>query len=162
MVIIFIISTYIAAIGLLIFSFRKDRKKTLLALMQAWKAFENILPQFLTILVMIGIILAIMSPQLISKIIGTQSGWLGMLIAAIIGSITLIPGFVAFPLAYALLKNGAGLMQIAVFISTLMMVGIVTVPLEIKYFGKRAAILRNSFAFVFSFIAAIIIGVVVR
>jgi hypothetical protein len=46
-----------------------------------------------------------------------------MLIAGLVGSITLIPAFVAFPLAAALLHNGAGIMQIAVFVSTLMMVG---------------------------------------
>ena len=47
---------------------------------------------------------------------------------------------------------------IAAFISTLMMVGIVTFPVEIKYFGKKLTILRNLTAFVFSFIVALIIG----
>lgn len=151
---------YVLAIGLLIFSYLKDKKKTKIALKKAWKSFENILPQFLSILIIIGIMLAVLSPETISKLIGQQSGWIGMVISALIGSITLIPGFVAFPLVAALLKNGAGLMQIAVFISTLMMVGFVTLPLEIEYFGKKAAILRNSLAFLFSFIVAIIIGVV--
>ncbi|MBZ4647120.1 MAG: hypothetical protein PWR27_2271 [Petroclostridium sp.] len=131
-----------------------------MALKKAWKSFENILPQFLSILIIIGITLAVMSPETISKLIGEQSGWLGMIVAAVIGSITLIPGFVAFPLASALLKSGAGFMQIAVFISTLMMVGIVTIPVEMKYFGKKAAIIRNSLAFVFSFVVAIVIGVI--
>ena len=53
-------------------------------------------------------------------------------------------------------------MQIAVFISTLMMVGIVTIPVEIKYFGKKATVLRNVFAFAFSYIVAIAIGVVLK
>lgn len=158
----FTIILYVLAFTLLTLSFFKDKTKTLLALKKAWKSFENILPQFLSILVIIGIMLAVLTPEMISKLVGQQSGWFGMLIAAIVGSITLIPGFVAFPLAAALLKSGAGFMQIAVFISTLMMVGIVTIPLEIKYFGKKAAILRNSLAFVFSFIAAIVIGVVLR
>ena len=83
-----------------------------------------------------------------------------MFMAAIIGSVTLVPGFVAFPLAAVLIESGAGLMQIAVFISTLMMVGIVTIPLEIKYFGKKAALIRNSLAFAFSFLVAIVIGVI--
>ena len=51
-------------------------------------------------------------------------------------------------------------MQIAAFVSTLMMVGIVTMPLEMKTFGKRATIVRNVSAFVFSLIAAYVIGVV--
>lgn len=154
----FTIVLYILATGLLILSFSKDRKKTKMALKKAWKSFENILPQFLSILIVIGILLAILSPETISKLIGQQSGWMGMIIASLIGSITLIPGFVAFPLASVLLKNGAGFMQIAVFISTLMMVGIVTIPVEMKYFGKKATILRNAFAFIFSFIVAVAIG----
>lgn len=151
---------YILAAAALILSFVKDRGKTKSALLKAWKAFENILPQFLTILIIIGIMLAFLTPQTISKLVGNQSGLVGMLAAGLIGSITLIPGFVAFPLAAALLKNGAGFMQIAVFVSTLMMVGIVTIPLEIRYFGRKAAILRNGLAFVFSFAAALVIGVV--
>lgn len=156
----FTIILYLLAFSLLLISFFKDKKKTKMALKKAWKSFENILPQFLSILLIIGVMLAILSPETISKLIGQQSGWIGMLIAGAVGSITLIPGFVAFPLAAALLKNGAGFMQIAVFISTLMMVGIVTIPLEINYFGKKAAILRNSFAFAFSFLVAILIGVI--
>jgi uncharacterized membrane protein YraQ (UPF0718 family) len=158
----FTIILYILAIGLLFLSFLKDREKTNMALKKAWKSFENILPQFLSILIIIGIILAVLSPQTISKLIGQQSGWFGMVIASFIGSITLIPGFVAFPLASALLKSGAGFMQIAVFISTLMMVGVVTIPIEIKYFGKKATVLRNVLAFIFSYIVAIAIGVVLR
>ena len=92
---------------------------------------------------MIGIMLAILTPEQISKLLGSESGWYGVLIAAAIGSITLIPGFVAFPLAAALLKSGAGYMQIAAFVSTLMMVGIVTIPMEMKTFGKRVTIMRE-------------------
>jgi len=158
----FTIILYILAVFFLFLSFVKDRKKTGMALKKAWKAFENILPQFLAILVIIGLMLSILTPEQISRLIGQQSGWLGMLIAGVIGSITLIPGFVAFPLAAALLHNGAGYMQIAVFISTLMMVGMVTLPVEMKYFGRKAAILRNSLAFVFSFIIAAVIGGMMR
>lgn len=153
---------YILAIVLLGVSFLKDRKKTRMALLKAWKSFENILPQFLSILVIIGVMLAILNPDTISRLIGQQSGWAGIVIASIIGSITLIPGFVAFPLAEALLENGAGFMQIAVFISTLMMVGIVTMPVEIKYFGKKATVLRNVLAFGFSYVVAIAVGVVLK
>jgi uncharacterized membrane protein YraQ (UPF0718 family) len=153
---------YIIAFGLLVLSFIKDRKKTLQALKKAWKSFENVLPQFLSVLVVIGIMLAVLSPEAISRLIGEKSGWLGLVAASLVGSITLVPGFAAFPLAAALLKSGAGLMQIAIFLSTLMMVGIVTIPLEIKYFGKKAAILRNSLAYAFSFAVAFTIGVVLK
>jgi uncharacterized membrane protein YraQ (UPF0718 family) len=151
---------YVVTVILLGLSFWKDRKKTFMALKKGWKAFENIMPQFLAILVFIGLMLAVLSPEAISSLLGAKSGWFGMFLASLIGSITLIPGFIAFPLASALLENGAGFMQIAVFISTLMMVGIVTLPLEIKTFGKKAALTRNFLAYVFSFGVALVIGVV--
>ena len=53
-------------------------------------------------------------------------------------------------------------MQIAAFVSSLMMVGIVTLPVEIRYFGKRLAIMRNVLAFLFSFIVAFVIGTVME
>lgn len=151
---------YALAGGGLLVSFVKDRGKTKMALKKAWKSFENILPQFLAILIIIGLALSILSPETITMLMGTRSGVFGVLGAALIGSITLIPGFVAFPLAAALLKNGAGYMQIAAFVSTLMMVGVVTLPLEIKTSGKRATLIRNVAAFVFSLLAALVIGVV--
>ena len=157
----FNIILYIMAIVLLTLSFLKDRKKTKQALKKSIKSFENILPQFISILIIVGIMLSILDPNTISQLVGDQSGFLGMIAASLIGAVTLIPGFVAFPLAAALLDNGAGFMQIAVFISTLMMVGIVTIPMEIKYFGKKATIMRNTLAYAFSFIVAIIIGVAV-
>ncbi len=131
----------------------------MLALKKAWKSFENILPQFLSILILIGLALSVLTPEQISKLLGKESGWVGVLIASMIGAITLIPGFVAFTLAAALLKSGAGYMQIAAFVSTLMMVGIVTMPVEFKYFGKKATIIRNAEAFMFSLIVAFIMGV---
>ena len=154
------IALYAIAMIALAISFFKSREKTFLALKKAWKSFENILPQFLAILIMIGIMLAILTPEQISKLLGSESGWYGVLIAAAIGSITLIPGFVAFPLAAALLKSGAGYMQIAAFISTLMMVGVVTMPVESRYFGKKATLVRNAAAFGFSLIVAFAMGVV--
>lgn len=151
---------YAMAIAALVVSFFKSKSKTMLALEKAWKSFENILPQFLSILIIIGVILAILTPEQISKLLGNESGLYGVLLAAIIGSVTLVPGFVAFPLAAALLKCGAGYMQIAAFISTLMMVGVITIPIEIKYFGKKATVVRNIAAFSFSMIVALVMGVV--
>jgi uncharacterized membrane protein YraQ (UPF0718 family) len=153
---------YGAAIGGLAVSFVKDRAKTKQALMRAWKPFHNLLPDFAGILALVGLVLTVISPEIISRIVGGESGLLGMGVAALVGAITLIPGFIAFPLAYSLLERGAGIMQVAVFVSTLMMVGFITLPLERKHFGPRITYLRNGLSFVFSFVVALVIGVVMR
>ncbi len=143
-------------------SWLNDRNKTKQAVIKAWKAFENILPQLLGVIIFISIVLAYFDANTISKVLGHESGWWGVILAAIIGAITLIPGFVAFPLAALLLQNGAGLMQMGAFISALMMVGVVTAPVETKYFGRKVTIYRNLFSFIFSFIVAWIIGVMAQ
>lgn len=144
------------------FSFYKDRSKTIAALKKAWKSFENILPSVLTVLLLIGFILTILNAETISKLLGRESGIIGLSIAAIIGSITLIPGFVALPLAASLLQAGAGYAQISAFISTLMLVGVATFPMEAKYFGKSTALKRNAFSFLTAITTSILIGVIMR
>ncbi|WP_227766436.1 permease [Zhaonella formicivorans] len=152
---------YVITTILLILSYFRDKQKTKMALKKAWKAFENILPELLSVIVLVGIILALLNPYMVSRIIGNKSGWFGVILAAVIGAITLIPGFVAFPTAAMLLQGGAGLMQIAALLSTLMMVGVVTAPVEIKYFGKKVTVVRNLLAFLFSFLVAAVINKVV-
>ena len=151
---------YIIAILSLIIAFFKSHEKTKMVLKKAWKSFENIMPQFLAIILVIGIMLSVLTPEQISRFLGQDSGIMGVVMAAFIGAVTLIPGFVAFPLASALLHNGAGITQIAAFVSTLMMVGIITMPVEIEYFGKKVTIIRNLLAFIFSFIVAGVMGVI--
>ncbi len=144
--------------GLMI-SFVKDREKTKLVLKKAWRSLENILPSILAILLLIGFILTFLDAQAVSNLLGTDSGAFGMVIAAVVGCVTLIPGFVAFPLAASLLASGAGYAQIAIFISTLMMVGIATLPLEMNCFGRRIALKRNILSLILAVITSCIIGV---
>lgn len=152
---------YSAAGAALIISFVKDRNKTKAALKKSIKALEGILPQFLVVLLIVAISLAVLNPDTISRFIGKESGFFGVLGSLLVGAVTLIPGFIAFPAAAALLNEGAGATQIAAFISSLMMVGIVTLPMEVKYFGKKTAAARNILAFFFSLVVALFVGWVV-
>jgi len=138
-------------------SFVFDRKKTLAGLKKGWNMFRNILAPFLNILIIVSVLLYLIPPSVISRYLGPDSGIMGLGIAAVVGSITLIPGFISYPIAAGLIKQGASYTVVATFMTTLMMVGVVTLPLEIKYFGRRVAITRN----LLNFVAAIIIGLVV-
>lgn len=149
----------IAGVG---WSFSQDRQKTRQALKKSWIAFENILPAFMFILLLLlGASMAVISPESIHALLGENSGAVGMFVAAAIGSITLIPGFIAFPMAKTVLEMGAGIMQVAVFVSTLMMVGVITAPMESQFFNRKIILIRNGLSFAVSFVIAIVIGRVV-
>jgi len=129
--------------GCLIFSFLKDRKKTKQSLLGGTKSFIRILPIVFIIIIFIGLLLGFVPQNQISKIAGEQAGFWGIFLIALLGAIMHIPSLIAFPLAASLLKNGASVTVVAVFITTLTMIGTITLPLEIKELGKKVALLRK-------------------
>lgn len=151
---------YTIAIILISISFIKDRNKTKDALLKSWKMFRNLIPSMLSIMLFVGLSLSILTPSFISSIIGEKSGFIGIVYSAIIGSVALIPSFVVFPLGNTLVQNGAGLPQVAALMSTLMSVGITTLPMEKKIFGRSFAYSRNASALLMSLIFSYIIWVV--
>ena len=145
------------SLGLTAFSFILDGKKTVLGLQKGFRMFKNIVVPFLNILILVSLLLYVVPVELIVNYLGPNSGSIGLLLAAIIGSITLIPGFISYPLSAMLISQGATYTVVATFMTTMMMVGVVTFPLEAKYFGRKVAFIRNSL----NFIVAIIIGLAV-
>ena len=141
-------------------SFIKDKHKTKAALLSSWKMFRNVLPDLLAIMLFVGLALSLLTPSLISSIIGENSGLLGIIYSTIIGSIALVPSFIVFPLGHTLVQNGAALPQVAVLMSTLMSVGLATLPMEQKTFGRNFAYARNISAIIMSLLFALIIWVV--
>ncbi len=146
------------AIGCLIFAFIKDRTKAKMALVIALKSFVRILPTVVAIVIFIGLLLGFVPKSTISNIIGEQAGFKGILVVAVLGAILYIPSLISFPLASSLLKSGASVTAVAVFITTLTMIGVVTLPLEIRELGKKMAILRNGMSFVIAIVIGLIMG----
>ena len=134
-----------------------DRKKTVMALKIAWKKFIAILPAFLTMLILVSIILFLIPDTMISQYLGNESRFIGIICASSFGSIILMPGFVAYPLCGILLKKGVSYMVLAAFTTTLMMVGILTYPVEKEYFGVKVTIIRNVVSFFIALIIALAI-----
>lgn len=157
-------TTIITIYGLLILclgvSLVKDRQKTKKAFLVAKKALLKTAPNLLSVLGIVGLTLGILTPETISKLVGSEAGFIATIMAAIIGSITLIPSLVAFPLAGSLLRSGSTVMTISAFITTLVMVGVVTAPMEIKALGKKFTLLRNGLGFIAALVIAGIMGVI--
>jgi uncharacterized membrane protein YraQ (UPF0718 family) len=150
----------ISTIFALVLSLFLDREKTIVGIKKGLKMFFNILPSFLNILIAVSVFLFLVPNETIVSYLGKGTGIGGILVASLIGSVALIPGFVSYPLAAILLQQGASYSVVAAFVTTLMMVGVITLPLEINFFGKRVAIIRNALSFVGAVIIALLIGVI--
>jgi uncharacterized membrane protein YraQ (UPF0718 family) len=150
----------ISTIFALVLSLFFDREKTMVGIKKGLKMFFNILPAFLNILIAVSIFLFLIPNETIVRYLGKETGFGGILVASLVGSVALIPGFVSYPLAAILLRQGASYSVVAAFVTTLMMVGVITFPLEAKFFGKRVAFIRNALSFIGAIIIALLIGVI--
>jgi uncharacterized membrane protein YraQ (UPF0718 family) len=142
----------------LLVSFLINQEKTIQGLKRGWMKFYKTLPSYLTLLILISIVL-LLSEDLIIEYLGQDNIFLGLLFSLGIGSVTMMPGFIAYPLARILLQRGVPYMVIAGFVTSLMLVGVVTYPLEKSYMGRKATILRNIMSFVVAGLIALVMGI---
>lgn len=156
---IFTLVLWITTVAWFIWSIAKDKKKTLNSIKMSRGMMKNMMGEIVGILFLIGLILTFIPPDTIKRYMGQSNVLISTIVSAFIGSITLIPAFVAFPLVGSLVKAGASIVPVVAFLTTLTMVGIATFPLEKREFGIRFTIVRNSLSFIFAIIIALLMGV---
>ncbi|MCL6520617.1 MAG: permease [Armatimonadetes bacterium] len=146
-------------IGLCILAacFALDRHKTIRSVHRGLMMFWKIVPEMSIVLILISISLSVLTPTQLRQWLSADTP-AHFVLALAVGSVALIPGFVAFPLAGVLLKNGASITLVAGFLTTLLMVGVVTLPMEARYFGWRTALLRNGLSFIGAVAIALAMG----
>jgi uncharacterized membrane protein YraQ (UPF0718 family) len=150
---------YVATGLAVLISLIANREKTFLATRTAVRKLARILPSFVVMLILVSIVLFLVPEKTISHYLGTGSPFVGVVAASVFGSITLMPGFIAFPLCGILLKKGVTYMVLSAFSTTLMMVGVLTYPIEKEYFGAKVTIIRNTVSFLIAVFVALITGV---
>jgi len=140
----------------LIISLIVNRQKTWAGVKKGVVMFLRLLPTLLSMLALVSVVLYLIPEEKLARYMGEGSGIAGWATAALFGSVALIPGFIAYPLCGILVKSGVAYSIIAVFITTLMMTGFLTLPVEAKFFGWRVSIVRN----LVSLAAALFIGLI--
>ena len=149
---------YIATGLALAISLIASREKTLRGLRIAIRRFANILPAFLIMLILVSVVLFLVPDDFIIEYLGTGNKITSVLFASLIGSAILMPGFIVFPLCGILLERGVLYMVISAFTTTLMMVGVLTYPVEKAYLGTKVTIIRNVISFFIALIIAVVTG----
>ncbi len=147
----------IAGLALLV-SFCFSREKTARSLKIAARRFIHILPAFIIMLLLISVVLYLVPDEVISRYLGGSNKFISVILASVLGSVIFLPGFIAFPLAGILVQKGVAYMVIAAFTTTLMMVGVLTAPIEKAYFGLRVTVIRNVLGFFIALAVAVMIG----
>ena len=151
---------YVVTALVLLLSFLINPTKTKKALRIALKKFLFIIPTFIKILFLIAIIFYFFPEETISGYLSSNNEFIGILVAFLIGSIAAIPGFIAFPLSGMLVDKGVSYTIIAMFTTSLMMIGVLTFPIEKKYFHYKIVVLRNIIGLGIAVIVTFIVSMV--
>jgi len=154
-----VIYLYAVVLIALISSFVADKTRTYKAIKIAYKRFSRILPGFVGMLVLVSVILTLVPNKFIVQYLGKSNMLTGTVVASFFGSITLMPGFIAYPLCGILLQKGVSYTVISAFSTTLMMVGFVTFPIEQRYFGTKVTVVRNLLSFLIALVVAVMTGI---
>ena len=112
-------------VGTLIFlgvSLTKDKVKTKQALKMALGMGKGMVVSILSIVFAIGLILTLLPPTEIAAFLSDQSALLATIGGALLGAITLVPAFIAFPLVGTLVNAGVSVVPSVAFLTTLTMV----------------------------------------
>jgi len=137
-----------------------NRKKTKKAMFVSLKILIMILPILLFIFVLMGLVQVFLPRETITTFLGNSHGPLSIILGVFLGSITLIQPGAVFPFAGYLLDNGANYGSIYAFTMSAILIGIATIPLEIKMFGKEFTLVRNTLTFVSIFLMGMLFKVV--
>ena len=110
-------------------------------------------------LILVSVVLFLTPNEVISNYLSGNNKYIGLLFGSFLGSIILMPGFIAYPLAGILLQKGVAYMVLSAFTTTLMMVGILTYPIEKEYLGARVTIIRNLISLFIALVVALVTGI---
>jgi len=111
-------------------------------LLQGGRTLLSVTPLLLFAFLIAGLIQTLVTQELVSRWLGAQSGWRGLLLAGLGGA--LIPGgpYVYYPITAALLRSGAGLGVLVTFVSAKNLWSVTRLPLEFALLGSRMTIVR--------------------
>jgi len=105
------------AVGLAFVALRRSTAKAKIAIATAGERFLEIMPRIALALMAAGFIGVLIPTEPVARYIGPESGFLGVLLASLVGGF--VPGgpILSFPLVVVLYKAGAGLPQIIAFLT---------------------------------------------
>jgi len=131
------ITLIIAIIILIIFPDRLDTVTT-----TSWEYFIEMIMILPAVMIIMGLFAVWVSKEMVVKYLGKTSGVKGISLAILFGALPTGPLYVAFPMAAALIKKGASISNIIIFLSAWACIKIPQEMMELQFLGLQFMALR--------------------
>ncbi|MGQ9476550.1 MAG: permease [Actinomycetota bacterium] len=108
----------------------------------SWEYFKEMAIILPAVLIIMGLVTVWVERDLIVRFLGEGSGLTGIVLSFILGSIPMGPLYIAFPLAYVLLKKGARVANVVIFLSAWACIKLPIELVEFQFMGWKFALTR--------------------
>jgi len=144
------------ALALLLVGYSRGEGQHIAGAKTALTMTVTVLPLLLFAFIVAGMVQALVPAQAISRWIGAESGYRGILFGSIAGG--LAPGgpYVSMPIAAALVKSGASTGTVVAFMTGWSLWAVARLPMEVGILGWRLMLARLASTLVFPPLAGFI------
>jgi len=146
----------VLAIVFVFLAYQKGGGVHILGFKAAGNMLIQVLPLLIFAFIIAGMIPLLIPQEAISRWVGAESGWRGILIGTVVGGC--LPGgpFVSLPMAAGLLRVGAGVGTMVALLTGWSLLAFTRLPLEIGIMGWKFTLIRLACTFFFPPIAGLI------
>jgi len=146
----------VIAIVLLFIAYQKGSGEHLIGLKYAGNLLLQIVPLLIFAFIIAGMIQVLIPQEMISKWVGMESGFRGILIGTVVGGLTPGGPFISLPIAAGLLRAGASIGTMVAFMTAWSLLAISRLPLEVGIIGWKFTLIRLACTFFFPPVAGLI------
>jgi len=127
-------------IAVILLSIFPDRKEVVAS--TSWNFFIEMILILPAVMIILGLFAVWVPKESVVKYLGKTSGIKGIFLSIVIGALPTGPLYVAFPMAATLIKKGARMSNIIVFLSSWACIKIPQEMVELQFLGVKFMLLR--------------------
>ena len=153
---------FVIALVLFIIASLQGEGKNIAGLKSAWNMTLQIIPLLIFAFIIAGLAQTLLPRDLISKWVGDESGFRGILIGTLAGALTPGGPYVSLPIAAGLLKTGASIPTMVTFVSAWSLLAVARLPLEVGIMGWRFTLMHRLSVLIFAPLAGLLASLLVK
>lgn len=119
----------------------------------AFKMLAEVIPLLVFAFIVAGMVQVLIPRELLTKWVGAESGWRGILIGSVAGGLSPGGPYINLPIVAALLRSGASVGTTVAFLTGWSLWAIARLPMEVGILGWRFTLIRLASIFFFPPIA---------
>ncbi len=146
----------VAAVSLLFIGYQRGGGEHISGLQSAGSMLLRIIPLLLFAFIIAGMVQVLISTEIISRWVGAESGFRGILLGWLAGTITPLGPYVSFPMATGLLRAGASLGTTVAYLTSWSLLAVQRLPIELGIMGWKFMLVRIACVFFLPVIAGLL------